>query len=169
MRSAAGTYWSWAQRAIATASGSKLRTGGVSATPFRDERVGLHAILYPAPIGFPGGMELGARTGIRPRARPHRHPPAGGRLRAGHGAGAALPLGPFMPYARWQTYRGGWKALPNAPRLETDEFELGIEFHPIPPIKFTLAYAHMDRAEADERRTGRAEGDLIRTQLQWNY
>ena len=32
-----------------------------------------------------------------------------------------------------------------------------------------MAYARMKRTEADERRTGRAEGDLIRTQVQWNY
>jgi hypothetical protein len=39
----------------------------------------------------------------------------------------------------------------------------------VPPLELTIAYSHMKRLEADERRTGRAEGDLIRTQLQWNY
>ena len=54
-----------------------------------------------------------------------------------------------MPYVRWQTYRGGWKAAVNAPRLETDEVELGIEFQPVPALEWTIAYARMDReAEA---------------------
>jgi hypothetical protein len=61
------------------------------------------------------------------------------------------------------------RAGTNAPRLETDEIELGIEFQPNPELELTLAYAHMQRREGDERLARRAEGDVIRTQLQWNY
>jgi hypothetical protein len=86
---------------------------------------------------------------------------------------AQLPTSPdfgrLIPYARWQHYRGGWKAGTNAPRLETDELELGLEWQPWSALEFTVAYARMKRTEADERRTGRAEGNLIRTQVQWNY
>lgn len=53
-------------------------------------------------------------------------------------------------------------------RLETDGLELGVEWQPWEALELTLAYAHMKRREADERRLGRAEGDLIRTPLQWN-
>jgi hypothetical protein len=79
------------------------------------------------------------------------------------------PIGPFIPFGRWQHYRGGWKAALNAPRLETDEFEFGVEFQPMQPLELTLTYSHMKRREADERRTGQANGDLLRAQLQWNY
>jgi hypothetical protein len=79
------------------------------------------------------------------------------------------PIGPIIPYARWQRYRGGWKAATNAPRLETNELELGVEWQIIKPLELTIAYASMKRSEADERRTGRAEGQLIRTQLQFSY
>jgi Phosphate-selective porin O and P len=79
------------------------------------------------------------------------------------------PLGPFMPFARWQHYRGGFKAGLNAPRLETVELELGIEFQPTAPLELTLTYGHAKRREADERRSGRAEGDILRAQLQFNY
>jgi hypothetical protein len=79
------------------------------------------------------------------------------------------PLGPFMPFARWQHYRGGFKAGLNAPRLETDELELGIEFQPTPPIELTISYGNAKRREPDERRQGRAEGELLRAQLQFNY
>jgi hypothetical protein len=136
---------------------------------FRDERFGFHAMLYPQPLGFQAewnwgrgpeyDRDLGAITTkrlnggyIQTMARVRRS-----------------PLGPFMPYVRWQRYRGGWKALPNAPRLDTDEWELGVEFQPTPPLELTIAYARMERTEADERRIGQAEGSLIRTQLQWNY
>lgn len=147
----------------------EVRGGGVSDAGFRDDRVGVHAILYPQPFGLQAEWNWGrgpeyddATQRIETR-----------RLTGGYFQGmwrvAESPLGPFMPYARWQRYRGGWKAIVNAPRLETDELELGIEFQPVAPLELTVAYARMTRREPDERRTGRAEGDLIRTQLQWNY
>ena len=147
----------------------EVRSGGVSPVSFADERVGLHAILYPAPIGVQAEWNWGRGpewdrdlSRIVTRSLEGGYVQATGRVRRS-------PLGPFMPYARWQRYRGGWKALPNAPRLETDEIEIGIEFQPVAPLELTIAYSRMERTEADERRTGRAEGDLIRTQLQWNY
>lgn len=147
----------------------ELRAGGVSARSFADDRIGVHAILYPAPIGFQAEWNWGrgpqfdrALGAIVTRS-----------LEGGYVQGMARvrrsAVGPFMPYARWQHYRGGWKALLNAPELDTEEWELGIEFQPVPPLELTLAFAHMERREADERRDGRAEGNLIRTQLQWNY
>ncbi len=147
----------------------EIRTGGVSAASYDDNRVGLHAILYPQPLGFQAewnwgrGPEFDAATNsIATKSLNGGYIQTMLRI-------AKSPLGPMMPYARWQHYRGGWKAGLNAPRLETDEVEIGIEFQPIRPLEFTLAYAHMKRLEADERRSGRAEGDLLRAQLQWNY
>jgi hypothetical protein len=155
--------------ALRNAFQPELRTEGVSPVAFREERVGLHAIFYPQPIGFQAEWNWGrgpeydrVLQGISTKSLNGGYVQTMARV-------PRSPLGPFMPYARWQRYRGGWKALPNAPRLETDEFELGIEFQPVPPIEFTIAYARMQRTEADERRQGTAEGNLIRTQLQWNY
>lgn len=75
----------------------------------------------------------------------------------------------MTPYGRWQHYRGGWKVNINAPRLETDQFELGVALRFVDAFELTVAYVNMKRREADERRSGRATGNLIRTQLQWNY
>lgn len=147
----------------------EIRPSGVSPVSYADERVGFHAILYPQPFG----LQAEWNWGRGPEFDPVLGSIVTRRLNGGYVQGMARvrrsPLGPFMPYARWQRYRGGWKALTNAPRLETDEWELGIEFQPIPPIELTLAWSRMERREADERRDGRAEGNLIRTQLQWNY
>ncbi|MET3827731.1 hypothetical protein ABIC16_003424 [Sphingomonas sp. PvP055] len=147
----------------------EIRSGGTSSITYREVRGGIHAILYPQPLGFQAEWNWGrgpeydvARGAIRSLPLNGGYVQTMARVRRS-------PVGPFMPYARWQRYRGGWKALTNAPRLETDEVELGIEFQPVPALELTLAYAHMQRSEADERRTGRAEGDVIRTQLQWNY
>ncbi len=147
----------------------EVRTGGVSERAFADDRVGLHAILYPAPLGFQAEWNWGRGPEYDRTLRAITTKPIRGGYVQAMARVAESPVGPFMPYARWQTYRGGWKAAVNAPRLETDEIELGIEFQPVPALEWTIAYARMERAEADERRLGRAEGDVIRTQLQLNY
>ncbi|GJE29258.1 porin [Methylobacterium organophilum] len=147
----------------------EIRSGGVSPVAFRDERVGVHAILYPQPFGLQAEWNWGRGPEYDPVTRAiETKPLEGGYVQAMYRVDHSL-VGPFMPYARWQTYRGGWKVGTNAPRLETDEIEFGIEFQPIKAVEVTLAYAHMNRHEADERRLGRAEGDLFRAQLQINY
>ncbi|KQM13119.1 porin [Sphingomonas sp. Leaf24] len=147
----------------------EIRTGGVSPVAFADDRIGLHAILYPQPFGVQAEWNWGRGPEYDPVLRDITTRSLYGGYVQGTARVRRSPVGPFMPYVRWQTYRGGWKAAVNAPRLETDEIELGIEFQPVPALELTLAYARMERAEADERRSGRAEGDVIRTQLQLNY
>ncbi|GJE75344.1 porin [Methylorubrum suomiense] len=147
----------------------ETRAGGVTATSFDDSRVGIHAILYPQPFGLQAEWNWGRGPEFDPVAQAITTKPLeGGYVQAMVRVDRSW-IGPFMPYARWQTYRGGWKVATNAPRLETDEVEIGIEFQPIKPIEITLAYARMNRREADERRLGQAEGDLFRAQLQVNY
>ncbi|MEN2748334.1 porin [Sphingomonas sp. T9W2] len=147
----------------------EIRTGGVSPVAFADDRIGLHAILYPQPFGFQAEWNWGRGPEYDPVLRGITTKALHGGYVQGTARVRQSPVGPFMPYVRWQTYRGGWKAAVNAPRLETDEIELGIEFQPVPALEWTIAYARMERAEADERRLGRAEGDVFRTQLQLNY
>jgi len=147
----------------------EIRTGGVSPRAFDDSRVGLHAILYPQPFGLQAEWNWGRGPEYDVVSRMIQEKPlSGGYVQAMFRVDHS-PVGPFMPYARWQTYEGGWKVATNAPRLDTDEVEVGIEFQPIKPIEITLAYARMKRREADERRLGRAEGHLFRGQLQVNY
>jgi phosphate-selective porin len=147
----------------------ELRSGGVSAVDYDDERVGLHAILYPQPFGIQAEWTWGRApefdTGLSAIREKKLN---GGYVQLMYDVGET-GVGKLIPYARWQRYRGGWKASVNAPRLETDEVELGVEWQFMKALEFTAAYAHMKRREADERRAGRAEGDLVRAQLQWNY
>ena len=147
----------------------EIRTGGVSPLSYADNRVGIHAMLYPQPIGFQAEWNWGTGPQWDDVTRSIQERPIEGGYVQAMGRVKHSPLGPFMPFARWQHYRGGFKAGINAPRLETDELELGIEFQPTPPLELTLTYGRAKRREADERRSGRAEGDILRAQLQWNY
>jgi hypothetical protein len=147
----------------------ELRTGGISPVSFADNRVGLHAILYPQPFGLQGEWNWGTGPEFDPQTgRVEERPLRGGYIQA-MGRVRQSPVGPFYPFARWQYYRGGFKAAINAPRLETEELELGVEFLPTPPLEITVTYGWASRKEADERRFGQAEGQLLRVQAQWNY
>jgi hypothetical protein len=147
----------------------EIRSGGLSAVSFDDNRIGVHAILYPKPFGLQAEWNWGRGPQFDDATQAIRAT----KLRGGYVQAMVRieesPVGEFLPYARWQHYRGGWKAAINAPRLETDEIELGVEWHPMTALEFTFAYARMQRREADERRFGRAKGDVIRTQLQFSY
>lgn len=147
----------------------ETRAGGVTPIDYDERRFGLHAILYPRPFGIQAEWTRGRGPQFDTGLQTIRDRALGGgyvQLMANLGQ---TPIGRLIPYGRWQRYRGGWKASIDAPRLETDEFELGVEWALIDQLELTLAYANMNRREADARRTGRAEGDLIRTQLQWSY
>ncbi len=147
----------------------ELRSGSVSAQAYDDDRVGIHAMLYPQPFGIQAewnwgrGPQYDRETGSILTERLN-----GGYIQTMYRLSTDT-IGTIIPYARWQHYRGGWKAAINAPRLETDELELGVEWQLWKPLEFTFAFAKMRRTEADERRIGHAKGNLIRTQVQWNY
>jgi hypothetical protein len=147
----------------------ELRSGGISPTSFDDNRVVVHAMLYPQPFGIQTEWTWGTGPEFDSVTNSIQEKPlSGGYVMAMYRVRKS-PLGPFIPFGRWQTFRGGWKAALNSPRLETDEFEMGVEFQPTGPLELTLSYSHMKRREAAERRTGVAEGNVLRAQLQWNY
>jgi hypothetical protein len=147
----------------------EVRPTGVAPQSFADNRLGVHAILYPRPFGLQAEWNWGEGPEFDDiTKRIEVKPLSGGYIQAMYWIKKS-PIGQIIPYARWQTYRGGFKAGINAPRLETDEVELGVEFTPIKPIEFTLAFSRMQRREADERRSGQAEGNVLRAQLQWSY
>ena len=150
----------------------EVRSGSttvISSQAYDDDRVGIHAMLYPQPFGIQAEWNWGKGPEFdRASQSIETKKLNGGYVQMMYRVPTDT-VGVLMPYGRWQHYRGGWKAGTNAPRLETDELELGLEWQPWKALEFTFAYARMKRAEADERRTGRATGDLIRTQVQWNY
>ncbi|GJE56549.1 MULTISPECIES: porin [Methylobacterium] len=141
----------------------------LGARDFEDARLGLHAILYPQPFGIQAEWNWGRGPEFDVATRTIQSKGLeGGYIQAMYKVDDS-PVGPFYPYLRFQHYDGGYKSSVNTPRLASDEVEVGIEFQPIKQVELTLAYAKRRANEADERRFGRAEGDLFRGQLQINY
>lgn len=147
----------------------EIRSGGVSPGAFKDNRALIHAILYPNPIGVQGEWNWGTGPEFIPATGQIEERPIDGGYVQVMAKIDKSPIGPFYPFARWQYYRGGFKAAVNAPRLETEELELGFEFQLDPALEITTTYGFAKRKEADERRFGQAEGQVLRVQAQWNY
>ncbi len=147
----------------------ELRSGGVSSVSFDDNHVNFHGMIYPAPFGIQAEWTFGtAPQWDRALGAIRSQRATGGYVMAMYRVPES-PVGQIIPFARWQKYRGGWKSATNAPRLETDEYEAGVEWLPMKELEVTFSYSNVKRNEADERRTGRAEGDVVRAQVQWNY
>ncbi|MCC6942214.1 MAG: porin [Novosphingobium sp.] len=147
----------------------EVRSGGVSAVNFTDNHVGVHAMIYPRPFGIQAEWKWG--TGPQWN-------PVTGAIESGDSTGGYVmtmyrapktSIGQFIPFARWQRYRGGWKAATNAPRIDGEEYEFGVEWQPMKDFEVVLTYANINRIEADDRRFGRAKGEVLRAQVQWNY
>ncbi|PKM09936.1 MAG: porin [Gammaproteobacteria bacterium HGW-Gammaproteobacteria-3] len=143
-------------------------SGGTTAEEFSEDRIGFHVVKYPQPFGFQTEWSWGKGpewdSDDQKVQEKNFH---GGYVQAMY---RILDFyGDWMPYLKWQTFRGGWKSSTNAPRAETDEFEAGVEWQIMKELELTLAYSKMSRKELSTSRFGQAEGDLIRTQLQWNY
>lgn len=136
-----------------------------------DERVGVHFVLYPQPLG----LQAEWNWGHGPRLNATQTAIQEGDLQGGYVMGmyrwnVNKPwLTALIPYVRWQEYDGGRKNRTNAPSTEVREWEIGLEWHIVKALEFTIAYANSKRTNTRTAPYETQEGDVIRTQLQWNY
>lgn len=149
---------------------------GLPAAPIRenngnylDERVGVHFVLFPQPIGFQAewnwghGPQLnGSRTAIED-----------GPIQGGYVQGmyrwVVNDWATLMPYVRYQEYSGGKKHRTNAPFNVVREWEVGMEWQFTKSLEFTIAYARSRRTDTQTAPYNIREGDIVRTQLQYNF
>ena len=136
----------------------------------REDRVGVHAILFPQPFGLQAEWNWGSGATLNTAGKGsiQREDLHGGYVQAMYKIDNVFRAdGVLIPYVKWQTYRGAWKGANNSPRTSVDEIEAGIEYQIMKALEITLAYSTMDRTNVSN--LGQASGDLARAQLQWNY
>ena len=158
---------------------SQISVGGVNITPafdsrgVKDERVGVHAVLYPQPFGLQAEWNWGNSPMLSAdRSRIVSTTLNGGYVQAMYKM--TNSLGSWIPYAKWQRYDGSEKFSTNAPRSHLRETEIGIEWLPMPELELTLAYSNMDRTNVSTYVPSlngyrQAKAELLRAQLQWNF
>ncbi|MBK8815744.1 MAG: porin [Methylococcaceae bacterium] len=144
---------------------------------FREERYAVHAALFPQPFGVQAEWNWGRAATLNPdTASLQRENLHGGYVQAMYKIDNVFrDDGVLIPYIKWQTYRGAYKAAANSPRVSVDELEVGVEYQIMKALELTMAYSTMDRTNvrsSTSSRTGflgQASGDLLRMQVQWNY
>ncbi|MFM8360993.1 MAG: porin, partial [Verrucomicrobiota bacterium] len=79
--------------------------------------------------------------------------------------------GTWFPFTRWQYYDGGRKFARNAPAMDVNELDFGVEWQPIPDLEVTVAYTHtFTRTNTRTAPYAATENaDRVGFQLQWNY
>ncbi len=136
-----------------------------------DERVGVHFVLYPQPFGFQAEWNWGHG----PQLNATQTAIEEGNIQGGYFQGmykwdVNKPwLTTLIPYVRWQEYNGGRKNRTNAPFAVVREWEVGVEWQFARALEFVIAYARTERTNTRTAPFEIQEGDIIRTQLQWNY
>ena len=133
----------------------------------RDERIGVHAVLYPQPFGFQTEWNWGHSPELSAdRTRIESGNIKGGYVQAMYKIDNAW--GSWIPYVKWQTYDGAEKDTINAPLSKVRETELGIEWLIRPEVELTIAYANMDRTNVKILKQVK-NANIMRFQLQWKY
>lgn len=149
--------------------GDRYAKGG-----FKDQRVGIHAVLYPQPFGaqmewnWGRGPELNeARTMIEEKSF------NGGYVQFHYKADNVMFLGEntgtWIPFVKWQYYDGGQKFETNAPSNYVRELEVGFEWEPTKELEFVAYYAKVNRTNLNTAPYEQFNSDLLRMQLQYNF
>jgi hypothetical protein len=153
-------------------------TGGIPVAPavenrgnILDERVGVHFVLFPQPIGFQAEWNWGNGPQLNAsRTRVEEGNVQGGYVQGMYKWDVNQPwLTSVIPYVRYQEYSGGKKHRTNAPFNVVREWEVGAEWQFTKSLEFTIAYARSRRTDTQTAPYAIREGDIVRTQLQWNF
>jgi hypothetical protein len=136
-----------------------------------DERVGVHFVLYPQPIGFQAEWNWGNGPQLNAtRTRVEEGDIQGGYVQGMYKWDVNQPwLTTLIPYVRYQEYSGGKKHRTNSPFNVVREWEIGAEWQISKSLEFTIAYARSRRTDTQTAPFNIREGDIVRTQLQYNF
>lgn len=135
----------------------------------REDRVGVHAILFPQPFGMQAEWNWGESGTLNLQNKTvESQSLSGGYVQVMYKIDKLLRSDDaLIPFVKWQTYDGAWKGAANAPRVNVEELDVGFEWQIMKPLEVVVTYTNMDRTNVSN--LGQASGDMIRTQLQWNY
>jgi Phosphate-selective porin O and P len=129
-----------------------------------DERIGAHFVLYPQPFGLQAEWNWGRGPELNAAQTALQE----GSLQGGY-VQAMYKWNDAIPYIRWQEYNGGKKHRTNSPFNVVRELEVGLEYQFSKALELTVAYAWMKRTDTQTAPFSIRDGEVLRTQLQWNF
>ena len=153
----------------ATTSRNAPKVKGDDKGRISEDRVAVHAILFPQPFGLQAEWNWGRSGALNTATNTiERKSLNGGYVQAMYKIDKVFGTeGTIIPYVKWQTYKGAWKKDTNSPYVSTSELEAGVEYQIMKALELTVAYSDMNRTNNSVY--SQADGSLLRMQLQWNY
>jgi polyhydroxyalkanoate synthesis regulator phasin len=169
----------------------KYRKNGSSTNgEFDDERIAVSFRMYPQPWGLEAEWNWGTSPGLDVNGVNAAGQRTGaiknGSLHGGYVQGSYFAkdftlfntnLGTVIPFVKWQYYDGFNKAEINAPKNNVNDWEMGLEWQPVPEFEIAAVYHNMKRTNMTlggefnalngSYKTFNAEA--LRIQLQYNF
>lgn len=150
------------------------RSGTVAADSktdgFKDQRVGVHAVLYPQPFGLQAEWNWGKGPSLNDAGTMIEEKSLnGGYIQAMYRIKDFYGYGIMIPFVKWQYYDGAQKFETNAPQNHVNDWEAGFEWQPVPEIEFTAYYSKLDRNNLATSPYSKYHTDILRFQLQYNF
>jgi hypothetical protein len=141
----------------------------------RDQRLGGTFVWYPQPFGFQSEWNFGEGPGLNEaQTAVEVRPLQGGYVMAMYKYDSPQ-RGIFTPYVRYQSYRGGYRSINNAPFGNHDQWDLGVEWQLRREMELTCEYTFVNGVNLNPiNELGNApyrnfNGDVLRFQFQINY
>lgn len=139
----------------------------------RDERVAGTFVWYPQPFGFQAEWNVGRGPGLNGAQTEVVERSLYGGYAMVMYRHETESWGTLFPFARYNHYRGGYKAERNAPFSLINEWEFGLEWQFNSQMELVTQYTITDRTNTTAQSTGESyrqfEGHLLRSQFQINY
>jgi hypothetical protein len=148
-------------------------TGGHSG--LLEQRLAATFVWYPQPFGFQSEWNVGQGPGLNnAQTAVQVRPLQGGYVMCMYKVDTAQ-RGIWIPYTRWQHYRGGYRSLPNAPYGTHDQLDVGVEWQIRKEMELVVEYSFvngMSLNAINQQNTvsyGNFVGGVLRAQFQINY
>jgi hypothetical protein len=148
---------------------------GVGPDGLREQRLAGSFVWYPQPIGFQAEWNVGEGPGLDPtQSMVQVRSLQGGYVMTMY-KWDTPNSGIFIPYARYQHYRGGYRSITNAPFGTHDQYDLGVEWQIRKELELVVEYSFVDGVGLDAINEPGVmsyrnfRGQLLRCQMQINY
>ncbi|WP_395737397.1 porin [Prosthecobacter sp.] len=136
---------------------------------FTDARVAISGVLFPQPFGIETEWNWGKGPVLSNDLKTISTASlSGGYVQANYRHVFANQR-ELIPFVRWQTYNGGRKFAPNAPRDKVNEVGVGFRFIPYPELELTAMFMHGMRANTNVAPYGNVNYDYLGVQAQVNF
>ena len=137
----------------------------------QDSRVALTGVIYPQPFG----VQADWNWGVTPGFNATQTAITSQKLNGGYVLvnykyeDKDFGLGTFFPFVQYQYFNGFSKYEVNAPQNRVNEWDVGIEYQPLPEVEISAVYNKTDRTNITAAPYRQFQADTLRWQLQWNY